>query len=319
MFRVAAGPRVGYGHLMRARALAGCLGMHVAVSLRGGRAARLAADVIGPLVDDPGALAHADLLIVDDPSRTHGEAWIARARRAGIRSVSVHDDAWAHDADLVVCGALGAERPRTSATALHGVRFYLLDSRIAGARHLRTSTRAMNPPHVLVALGGGQHVLGLAQRLVDAMVACCPGANIAVAAGFSSRRRPALRGATWLSARTGLTRALLDADVAVVAGGVTLYEACALGVPAVGLAVVPEQRRTIRAFASHAAIIDAGSGRGHRAPVAAAAAGVSRLLTDGRLRRKTAARARALVDGRGAERVARRIRALLETEGRLHA
>ena len=46
-FHVAAGPRVGFGHLMRARALARCLDMDVTVSVRGGRAAARAARAIG--------------------------------------------------------------------------------------------------------------------------------------------------------------------------------------------------------------------------------------------------------------------------------
>ena len=96
---------------------------------------------------------------------------------------------------------------------------------------------------MLVALGGGHHVRRVAQQLVLAIRRCTTDVSISVAAGFSRGRRPTLRGARWLSARTGLTQALVDCDVAIVAGGVTLYEACALGTPAVALAVVPEQRR----------------------------------------------------------------------------
>ena len=104
-------------------------------------------------------------------------------------------------------------------------------------------------PRVLVALGGGSHVKGVAQHLADAIYAVCPRAEILVASGFSRGRRKPLRHARWLSTTDGLASALRECDVAVVAGGVTLYEACALGVPAVGLAVVPAQRRAIRAFA----------------------------------------------------------------------
>lgn len=84
VFRVAAGPHVGYGHLMRARALARCLGMEVAVSVRGGAAARKVAAELGPLTAGSRGLDRADLVIVDDPSFTNGQSWIARARRRGI-------------------------------------------------------------------------------------------------------------------------------------------------------------------------------------------------------------------------------------------
>ena len=93
MVRVAAGPRLGYGHLMRVRFLAEHLAMHVSVSLRGGSAAARTATSMGlRLVDETAALDRTDLLIVDDPSLRHGRPWIARARRAGVPTVSVHDD-----------------------------------------------------------------------------------------------------------------------------------------------------------------------------------------------------------------------------------
>jgi len=42
--------------------------------------------------------------------------------------------------------------------------------------------------------------------------------------------------------------ALAQATVAVVAGGTTLYEACALGTPVVAVPVVPGQATTVRRF-----------------------------------------------------------------------
>lgn len=307
--RVAAGPRLGYGHLMRVRALAETLALPTTVSVRGGRSAESAARALGlRLIPNADALRGAGLLVVDDPSLKQGGPWIARARRAGVPSVSIHDDAAAHDADLVICGSVGVNRLRTSADVLNGTRFYLLDRRIGEARRARSTPSHDRPSRVLVALGGGERVRRLARPLVDAIRERCPNASVVVAAGFSTGRRPPLRGARWLSARMGLVKALLKSDVAVVAGGVTLYEACALGVPAVGLAVVREQRRAIRAFARRGAVIDAGA---TGAAIEAAASGVARLLTDARLRNATSNRARRLVDGQGTDRVAGRIRGLL--------
>jgi len=313
VFRVAAGPRVGFGHLMRARALSTALELDTVLSLRGGHAAGAAAERIAPVIDAASALDDADVLIVDDPKAEEGRRWIARARRAGIATVSVHDDAQVHSADIVVCGALGVPLPRVHATVLHGPRYYLFDGGIAGARQRRAAARDLSRPHIIVALGGGQHVVLQAQRLVDAIIARCPDADIAVAAGFSGRVRPALRHARWLAASTGLTGALLEADAAIVAGGVTLYEACALGVPAVAMAVVAEQRRAIGAFAREGAVIDAGFSR---RSVEAAAGGVARLLNTPGLRAGIVANARRLVDGRGAFRVAQQIHALLDERSR---
>jgi spore coat polysaccharide biosynthesis predicted glycosyltransferase SpsG len=109
----------------------------------------------------------------------------------------------------------------------------------------------------------------------------------------------------------GLFEPLAACDVAVVAGGVTLYEACALGVPAVGLAVVEPQRKAIRSCAALGAVLDAGGPGLDAAAADRVARGVLRLLRDDPLRHAMASRGRRLVDGRGADRVARRIRALV--------
>jgi hypothetical protein len=295
---------------MRARALAQHLAMQVSLSVRGGRAAARAARSMGlDLTSDPASLDRADLLVVDDPSLRHGRPWIARARRAGVPSVSVHDCIHAHDADLVICGSLGVGEIRVAGTVLNGPKFYPLDRRIRIALRKRWTRTNARPMRVLVALGGGHHVRRVAQQLVLAIRRYAADVSIAVAAGFSRGRRPTLHGGRWLSARSGLTQALADCDVAIVAGGVTLYEACALGTPAVALAVVAAQRRAIVEFALRGAVVDAGlaSDMG----IERAAREVAQLLGDERRRRTTATRARRLVDGLGAQRAAEHIRAML--------
>jgi spore coat polysaccharide biosynthesis predicted glycosyltransferase SpsG len=295
---------------MRARALAQHLAMQVSLSVRGGRAAARAVRSMGlQLTDDPAAIDRADLLVVDDPSLKHGRSWIARARRAGVPTVSVHDCVPAHDADLVICGSIGVGEIRAAGMVLNGPEFYPLDRRIRVALRNRWTRTDARPMRILVALGGGQHIRRVAQQLVLAIHRYAADASIAVAAGFSRGRPPALRGARWLSARAGLTEALVECDVAIVAGGVTLYEACALGTPSVALAVVPAQRRAILEFASRGAVVDAGLASDHT--IERAARDVAQLLGDERRRRATAARARKLVDGLGARRAAEHIRAIL--------
>ena len=151
----------------------------------------------------------------------------------------------------------------------------------------------------------------VAARLVAAVAARCPAADIAVAAGLVPGRRPQVPGGRWLESPSGLTHALAASDVAVVAGGVTLYEACALGCPAVGMAVVKAQRPAIRALASRGGILDAGGPRVGRRTAARVGVAVATLVADGERRRRLGRQARRLVDGRGAERVARRIRTLV--------
>src|SRR5438477_3695799 len=105
---------------MRMRSLVEHLGMPVAVSVRGGRAAVRAAVSMGlRVIRKRARIDRADLLIVDDPNVKYGRPWIERARRAGVATVSVHDDVDALDADVVLCGSIAVGTFRTSGVVLN--------------------------------------------------------------------------------------------------------------------------------------------------------------------------------------------------------
>ena len=119
LFRAPAGPRRGFGHLVRCRSLARALGVRPLIAIRGGQRVRAAARALGCDVIDgaPSAViarVAPHVLIVDDPIASEARRWIACARRAGCRVVSVHDlGVGACDGDLVVDGSLvnAAGRP----------------------------------------------------------------------------------------------------------------------------------------------------------------------------------------------------------------
>jgi spore coat polysaccharide biosynthesis predicted glycosyltransferase SpsG len=105
----------------------------------------------------------------------------------------------------------------------------------------------------------------------------------------------------------GLAGELAACDVAVVGGGVSLYEAGARGVAAVAVPVVVPQRPTVRGFVTAGAAL----GDASTAPDAERVArDVVRLLRQPALRTALAGQGRKLVDGRGAGRVAEAIRRL---------
>jgi spore coat polysaccharide biosynthesis predicted glycosyltransferase SpsG len=110
---------------------------------------------------------------------------------------------------------------------------------------------------------------------------------------------------TWTGPLDGLAGELAACDVAVVGGGVSLYEACARGVAAVGVPVVVPQRPTVRGFVTAGAALGDAS---HAPDVERVARDVVRLLRQPALRAALAAEGRKLVDGRGADRVAEAIR-----------
>jgi spore coat polysaccharide biosynthesis predicted glycosyltransferase SpsG len=199
VFRVAAGPRVGFGHLARCRAIAAALGIRPRLSIRGTAATRRAASALGVSVLAGSAREVAaraiDVIVVDDPQPAAAQPWIAAARRAGVPVVLI-TDAGRHAiaADLVVDGTVRARR-RGPGRRLAGPRFAIVDARIARLRAVRRPIRG----RVLVALGGGRHVRQHVTALVAALAEAVPTADIRVAPGFSTGPLPSLPRGRWIA------------------------------------------------------------------------------------------------------------------------
>lgn len=318
VFRVAAGPRIGFGHLLRARALARAIGEPPIVSVRGGAMAREAARALGCTVvaGSAGVLGLADVLIVDDPSAPHGARWVRSAHAAGVPSVAVHDAGiGVRRADLVVDGSIAARRAPRGGRTLTGPSFCILDPRLLHVRRMPRGDRRGRRPVVLISLGGGEQVRRHAAAVVSEIARTSPNVSIRVATGMTQGPLPALPHGRWVVRRNGLGRELQRADIAVVAGGVTLYEACAIGTPVVATAVVPAQRVAIAGFVHAGAALDGGRiGTMPRAAARQVATLVATLVESAAARRQLSANGRRLVDGHGAARVARQIARLRKVQ-----
>jgi len=311
LFHAAAGARRGYGHLMRCGVLADALGADRHLSLRGAADSAAVARSLGWTVYASAADAltrcEPDLIVIDDPSVATAGRLVRLARRTGIPVASIHDLGRGQvDSDLSIDGSL-ATLVRAG-TDLRGPAYAVLHPSVSAWRR-RGAVRGAN--RVLITLGGGAHVRAMGAALADAIVALAPDVTIDIAAGFARGRRPALPSrCRWIDAPDGLARGLACATVALVGGGVTLYEAAALGTPAVAVPVVRAQRPTILAFASAGAAVGVLTPRAG-ATVGLAAWHVADLLTRPAAAARLGRSARALIDGAGAGRVAARLRALV--------
>jgi spore coat polysaccharide biosynthesis predicted glycosyltransferase SpsG len=288
LFRAPAGARRGFGHLVRCLSLARALGVRPLVALRGPQTASDIALALGAdLVTRPcrrtlRALA-PDVVVIDDPIASHARGWIRAARRAGALVVTIHDRGLGcPEGDLLIDGSAVLDpRIRTE---------FVPAGRNGSAKSGRT---------VVIALGGGPHAQA-ANAIAEAIVAADPEADVRIVAGFVAAPRPTRPRVRWNASRRGLAPELTGADVAIVGGGMSLYETCAMGVPAVAMPVVAAQTPTVRALAERGAVVALPPRAGARGAAEAALD----LLGNPRRRAALARRASQLVDGLGAWRAA---------------
>jgi len=311
LFRAPAGARRGFGHLVRCRSLARALGVRPLIALRGNAKVEEAALALGCDVIH-GSASHLlrslapDVLVVDDPVTADARRWIAAGRQAGCLVVSVHDlGIGCLDADLVIDGSVAMNARARRGTTLAGPRFALLDPSLVDEDENR------DPCSILVALGGGPRA-ELAIDISEAIVDAVPHARVRVAGGFVSTPAHVRQQITWVGPARSLHQEMARASVAVVGGGVSLYEACALGTPAVGVPVVAAQRPTVAAFVARGAA--KGSTRGPVSAKQVAEECVS-LLSDAAMRRRLSRVGRRLIDGRGAFRAAAAVARLAAAGG----
>jgi spore coat polysaccharide biosynthesis predicted glycosyltransferase SpsG len=310
LLHVAAGPRLGYGHLRRAIVLAQALGRPVALHLRG--AAEPPAGWLTTAGGPARSLAALQprVLVVDDPHAGYACRWVEAARRLGVPSVSLHDVGLAAvPSDLAIDGSLATRRWWPARRVLTGARYAVIAAGPDGGRRAARS-RAVT---VAISLGGGQHAASIG-LIVHAIRRAVPDARLLVAAGLHGRVVQDLpAGVHAMTLAHGLGPLLRQADIAVLGGGVSLYEAAAAGVPAVAAPVVSAQDVTVRAFARAGLAASAGPFTPDLQERARRVAYRVRELANNPLARGAMRRrGPGVVDGRGARRVARAIVSLVE-------
>jgi UDP-2,4-diacetamido-2,4,6-trideoxy-beta-L-altropyranose hydrolase len=335
-----AGPQVGGGHVMR------CLTLARALAERGAECAFVESRAAAPILrrfgwpaqtllamvateDVEALVAHArdfadhfrpDVIVVDH----YGVGADEQATlRADGRKLAVIDDLAdrAHACDLIVDPGFGRRREAYDGLVpegterLVGPSYALVRPEFPDARPRALSRRAKHGPvrRGLVSLGLTD-VGGVTARVVEALAPILGDARLDIVVGSEAPSLPALEAVVeedrrlhlWIdSAEMGSLMA--DADIAVGAGGSSTWERAAVGLPAVTLALAPNQAPMLGrlAAAGYTLAIDAGPGLAGRLAEA-----WGRLAADPALRWRLAERSSELCDGHGAARVAEAVLAL---------
>ena len=232
--------------------------------------------------------------------------WVQAARGdQPLRVMAIDDlDDRALGADLVLDQTRIAPGPRSNQTlsGLIGPEYALLRPEFATARAAALLRRGHAVRHVLVAPGMGD-AAGLAPVALAAL-ADFPGLTIDVVMGHSSPTAPAVQ--DWTRTHPNV-RLILDtsdmaglmarADLCIGAGGMSSWERCTLGLPAVLVEVADNQHDSIRG------LVDAGAALGltlQQARAGGLGPVIARAIQDAPA---MATRAAALCDGHGTARV----------------
>jgi UDP-2,4-diacetamido-2,4,6-trideoxy-beta-L-altropyranose hydrolase len=113
---------------------------------------------------------------------------------------------------------------------------------------------------------------------------------------------------------TAMAQLMQRCDMAISAGGSTLYELCAAGVPRLAVVLASNQQRIVDAMVRQGAALSLGTVA--ELTSSAVAVAVDRLAQDWQVRDRMAQLGRQLVDGQGAFRLAGKIEEMLAKAGR---
>lgn len=343
LFFADAGPQVGGGHVMR------CLTLARALGERGAECAfvesRAAAQVLArfgwpsqgvvalsPADDLTGmvdwATRFADSFRADAVVFDHYQAGGAEemALGAGTRRVIVLDDLAdrRHHCDLLIDPGFGQHFRAYSGLAprdcemLIGPDYALVRPEFADARPRALSRRARHDParRALVSLGLTD-VGGITARVVDVLLPSLGDVRLDVVVGEGARSLPAILALAERDRRIRLhvnsqemATLTAEADVAIGAGGSSVWERATVGLPAATVILAENQiAMAMRLGEAGATLAVDALAEGFDAALAATWA---RMVGEADLRWSLTERSSQLCDGRGAERVAAAVLALLD-------
>ncbi len=225
-------------------------------------------------------------------------------------------NAFSYDVDMLVCYAnyykkFAYEKRYQDARLYLGMSYVPLRSVFSDCRKKQISERVEN----LLLLSGGADALDILDRLLES-IPKTEYKRVDVICGVYYPKYDVIcdkykeyGNVSIHKAVTDVERYMIEADLAVSAGGSTLYELCAIGTPVISYAFVDNQLDNVISFAQDNVIEYAGDARTDNV-----IANINRYLAKYKenktLRQEKSLNMQRLVDGKGAVRLARALKDL---------
>jgi len=319
--------RIGLGHAVRVSAIFDLLKVPHRTTVAG--AGELITDLfpgqrlLPASVEDPNAFfsligeIRPDLILVDHP-RPGPSFWrLLSMRSRGIPVVAIDDEGGEVDADLVINGTVLDQYHRypllrPQAKLLVG-RDYALIRPVFG----ETPWCPLPEPSVVIVVGSGDRARDWVLHLMSRKIDFSSWGKVRMIVGRAFPNMARLRhdcGALGVLLESGISgegmaEALSQASVALITGGMIVYEALAVGVPAIVFPQIENLIPEARWFAKRGCIVDLGCEGGTNSGLVSDAVG--RLLSSPSERLVMSSAQRATIDGRGILRAAKEIDGLL--------
>lgn len=324
LLRLDATHETGMGHAVRVRHLIDHLKtpLRLALAGRGETLRDLFPEATLRHQVTPEALAEAATAVrakawLNDTPVFHADEW----RHMDLPGIILDDFGGDYPADLVINGTVLPQYHRypmlaTGGQVLCGGEYALLHPAFG-----ELAWRAPAAPRVVMVIGGGERALAWARRLFSGEIDFAAWGEVSALFGraFPAFPEIAARAAELgVTARQGLpsqelANVLAGASVALITGGMALYECMALGVPS----VVFPQLRNLEAeaawFAAHDCALDLGYDGGM--DLSRVTTQVTALLTDHAMAARLSRNARGVIDGQGLGRAAAAIDTFLARLG----
>lgn len=331
LFRVDAGPDIGLGHLQRSLSLASalhqfgatCIFLTNRVPAVQNRVKAFGFEADGIEALEPGGAENlkstlrkviqhrCDAVVVD--SYDVDADYLGQVRATGLFVVAI-DDLARHPfpCQLVVNGGVHASQlPYCSSSGdtrfLLGPRYALLLPEFCDTPHRAVQKTATN---VLVTLGGADphNLMPMLLNLLDDLpgkftVTAIVGPFFNNCSKVQAMAKDCRRSVLLVRSPDSIRDLMLKADLAISAGGQTLYELAAAGTPTVAIQVADNQAPSVRALVAKGTVCMGGC-VGEAQLLDRVMEGVERLLGDSEARVRMIAAGQQLLDGQGANRIA---------------